>query len=208
MEDLLNQSSDWSGNLWGGYDWAIDRPKQAVLMTGNTEHYIPLEPTTSTMTYGWTCWLILSWMFGENPCRRYSRKKSWTPLELLVLGVGMAMKIHGWMWTEIGYSLFQERDTRAEAVYLHRRPRAFRTLFLNEGKWEEDQIISQEWIEEATTPSPANPSYGYLWWLNHPNSSRYVPEAAKKCTTPLALVETILQFSTTQYGHSYPLVRT
>ena len=24
-KDLLNQSSDWSGNLWGGYDWA-DRP--------------------------------------------------------------------------------------------------------------------------------------------------------------------------------------
>ena len=80
------------------------------------------------------------------------------------------------MWTEIGYSLFQEGTLGRRLVYLHRRPRAFRTLFLNKGKWEEEQIISQEWIEEATTPSPANPSYGYLWWLNHPNSSRYVPE--------------------------------
>jgi CubicO group peptidase (beta-lactamase class C family) len=42
----------------------------------------------------------------------------------------------------------------------------FGLLFLNKGKWKEKQIISEEWIEIATKPSEANPSYGYLWWLN------------------------------------------
>ena len=55
----------------------------------------------------------------------------------------------------------------------------FGLLFLNQGKWKEKQIISPEWIGETTTPSPANPSYGYLWWLNHPDSSRYVKEAGE-----------------------------
>jgi len=53
----------------------------------------------------------------------------------------------------------------------------FGLLFLNKGKWKEKQIISPEWINAATTPSPANPSYGYLWWLNPPESSRYVAAA-------------------------------
>ena len=28
------------------------------------------------------------------------------------------------------------------------------------------QILPQHWMQEATSPSAANPGYGYLWWLN------------------------------------------
>jgi CubicO group peptidase (beta-lactamase class C family) len=42
----------------------------------------------------------------------------------------------------------------------------FGLLFLNDGKWKDKQVISQDWIQQAKAPSAANESYGYMWWLN------------------------------------------
>ena len=39
-------------------------------------------------------------------------------------------------------------------------------LYLNGGRWDGRQLIDEDYIDQATTPSPANPSYGFLWWLN------------------------------------------
>src|SRR5260370_36263757 len=37
---------------------------------------------------------------------------------------------------------------------------------LNHGKWGNRQIVSEEWLKDAVTPSEHGPDYGYLWWLN------------------------------------------
>jgi CubicO group peptidase (beta-lactamase class C family) len=42
----------------------------------------------------------------------------------------------------------------------------FGLLILNRGDWDGKQLVSREWIKEATTPSANGPDYGYLWWLN------------------------------------------
>jgi CubicO group peptidase (beta-lactamase class C family) len=44
----------------------------------------------------------------------------------------------------------------------------FGYLFLRNGRWAGDQIVSQQWVEAATgQPSQEiNAAYGYLWWLN------------------------------------------
>ena len=42
----------------------------------------------------------------------------------------------------------------------------FGYLFLRRGKWGGKQIISDKWVQMATTPGPLGPDYGYLWWLN------------------------------------------
>ncbi len=42
----------------------------------------------------------------------------------------------------------------------------FGLLILNKGNWEGRQLVSRQWIEQATTPSAHGPDYGYLWWLN------------------------------------------
>ncbi|MBC3539639.1 serine hydrolase domain-containing protein [Rufibacter sediminis] len=42
----------------------------------------------------------------------------------------------------------------------------FGYLFLRQGKWKNKQIVSREWVKQATTPGPHGPDYGYLWWLN------------------------------------------
>ena len=42
----------------------------------------------------------------------------------------------------------------------------FGLLILNKGNWDGTQLVSEQWIREATTPSAHGPDYGYLWWLN------------------------------------------
>ncbi len=49
----------------------------------------------------------------------------------------------------------------------------FGLLALNKGKWNNDQIINEAFLQEATNSSQTiNPSYGYLWWLN--GKSKYM----------------------------------
>ena len=43
----------------------------------------------------------------------------------------------------------------------------FGYLFLRNGRWKDKQLISEQWVKEATTSrGPVGPDYGYLWWLN------------------------------------------
>ena len=49
----------------------------------------------------------------------------------------------------------------------------FGLLMSANGKWENSQIISENFINEASTTSQSiNEAYGYLWWLNGKNSYR------------------------------------
>ena len=43
----------------------------------------------------------------------------------------------------------------------------FGYLTLRKGKWKNQQIISEAWVKMATTPTPAEPTYGFMnWFLN------------------------------------------
>jgi len=45
----------------------------------------------------------------------------------------------------------------------------FGTLFLAEGSWDGNQLVSADWVAESTMSSQElTPNYGYLWWLNTP----------------------------------------
>jgi CubicO group peptidase (beta-lactamase class C family) len=39
-------------------------------------------------------------------------------------------------------------------------------LMLERGVWRGRRILSEKYVEAATAPSRANPSYGWFWWLN------------------------------------------
>ena len=48
----------------------------------------------------------------------------------------------------------------------------FGILALNKGKWENEQIVNENFFTESiTTSQNINPSYGYLWWLNGKSSA-------------------------------------
>jgi len=34
------------------------------------------------------------------------------------------------------------------------------------GEWDGRQLVSKRYLAELATPSPANPQYGFMWWLN------------------------------------------
>ncbi len=55
----------------------------------------------------------------------------------------------------------------------------FGLLFLNEGNWSGTQLLSKSLIKRAISSSTAQSNYGYMWWLNKKETSRYwegVPE--------------------------------
>lgn len=52
-------------------------------------------------------------------------------------------------------------------VWISTRDHArFGYLFLRRGRWGDQQVISERWIDLATTPCPVKLEYGYMWWLN------------------------------------------
>jgi CubicO group peptidase (beta-lactamase class C family) len=43
----------------------------------------------------------------------------------------------------------------------------FGVLTLRRGRWGERQILSDDWVTRALTPTPAQPGYGFMnWFLN------------------------------------------
>lgn len=53
----------------------------------------------------------------------------------------------------------------------------FGLLMLNQGKWDQTQIVDSAFCQAATTPSQTiNKSYGYLWWING-EASYHLPQS-------------------------------
>jgi CubicO group peptidase (beta-lactamase class C family) len=55
----------------------------------------------------------------------------------------------------------------------------FGLLSLNRGKWKDQQILSENWVNQALTPTTAQPTYGYMnWFLN--TDQKLLPSASAK----------------------------
>lgn len=42
----------------------------------------------------------------------------------------------------------------------------FGLLHLRRGRWGDRRLLSERWLELATTPCAVKPTYGCMWWLN------------------------------------------
>jgi hypothetical protein len=82
-----------------------------------------------------------------------------------------------WQWNGYRTSWISVGGGRVQSVsggghwgggmWINSRDQArFGYLFLRRGRWGDEQILSAEWVELATTPSEVQPQYGYMWWLN------------------------------------------
>ncbi|MGK2963244.1 MAG: serine hydrolase [Gemmatimonadaceae bacterium] len=60
----------------------------------------------------------------------------------------------------------------------------FGQLYLNGGKWGQEQVIPRSWVSESTEPKSATGNragYGYLWWSRDPGSmGEAYPEANRR----------------------------
>ncbi len=171
---LLQQNSDWSGELWGGKDWADRPPKEGGL---DDWRYRTLEEPGTVMEYNDVRVNVLA----------YSLTHVWRkPLPLVLkenlmdkIGASTTWRWFGYdhAWTEIdglqmksvtggghsGAGLFINTEDMAR----------FGLLFLNDGKWKGQQIISASWIKKAVEPSVPNNNYGFMWWLNQEGSEHW-----------------------------------
>jgi len=178
-DHLLRQTSDWYGTLWGKPDWA-DRPQNCLgpgIPVPNIEQCKdrPLREPGTAYKYNDTRVNVLALatlhLFKE-PLPGVLKREimdpigasstwHWEPYENAYVTIdgkrmpsipggghhGGGMFISAWDMARFGY------------------------LFLNNGKWNGRQLVTEGWIAKARTPG-VNQGYGFMNWMlnaNRPN---------------------------------------
>ncbi len=171
---LLTQSSDWSGTLWGGHDWADRPPKEGGLDDWKNRTY---KTPGTTFEYNDVRVNLLAYSLLQvyrKPLPVILREKIMNPI-----GASTAWRWYGYddAWVNIDGIKMQSVTGGGHSgggLFINTEDHArFGLLFLNEGKWKTKQLISKAWINEATTSSKANVNYGYMWWLNKKGSRHW-----------------------------------
>lgn len=163
---LLRQTSDWEGTLWGKPEWA-DRPAR------ETASWLTRERAQAGTVYEYNdtrvnvlalaalnVWRrplpeVLREMImdpiGASPTWRWlGYENSWVVLD----GKRIQSVSGGGHW---GGGMFISAYDQAR----------FGLLTLRDGRWDGTQILSPEWLRMAHTPTPAQPTYGFMnFFLN------------------------------------------
>ena len=163
---LLRQTSDWQGTLWGKPDWA-DRPSgersewitRARNEPGSTYEYNDTRVNLLALaaTNIWRKPLpqilkkyVMDPIGATSTWRWMGYENSW----IIMDGLAVQVPSGGGHW---GGGMFINAYDQARFGY----------LTLNRGKWNEQQILSEEWVKMSLTQTTANTSYGFMnWFLN------------------------------------------
>ncbi|UII81212.1 serine hydrolase [Flagellimonas sp. CMM7] len=178
-EHLLQQNSDWSGELWGLKDWADRPPKEGDL---DDWKFRKLNEPGTVMEYNDVRVNVLS----------YSLTHVWRKPMPMVLKEHLMDKIDAsttWRWYGYDHAWTEVDGIKMKSVtggghsgaglFINTEDMArFGLVFLNNGRWKSEQLLSEDWIAKATEPSVPNVNYGYMWWLNQkgPRHWEGVPE--------------------------------
>lgn len=174
-EHLLRQTSDWEGTLWGKPDWA-DRPSNnpGEWMTrkrnepGASWKYNDVRVNVLALA-ALNVWrrplpqvlkeYVMDPIGASQTWRWFGYENSWIILD----GVAVQSVSGGGHW---GGGLFISGRDQARFGY----------LTLRRGKWRDKQILSEEWVRMALTPTSVQPTYGFMnWYLN--TDRKFIPSA-------------------------------
>jgi CubicO group peptidase (beta-lactamase class C family) len=168
---LLQQTSEWEGELWGKPD-LIDRHRSVGgrPAAGRKGTHRDLQ-TPGTF-----------WEYNDVRVNRLSLAllRLWRrPLpevfrELVMQPIGASpdWEWHGYRnsYVEIGGERVQSVSGGSHwggGMFIHAHDQArIGLLLLRGGEWSGQRILSEEWIERMREPCPLYPQYGALWWLN------------------------------------------
>jgi len=190
---LLQQTSEWEGELFGLPDW-IDRGRQVSGPAAGREQTIggsageSGEGYRSLSTPG-TFWeyndvrvnrtaLALLRLFRE-PLPAVLRREVMDPI-----AASDSWTWHGYRssWVEVAGRDVESVSGGAHwggGLWINTLDHArFGLLYLRRGRWGDRQILTERWIAETTSPCDRNPAYGYLWWLNVGNSISRIADTA------------------------------
>ena len=174
-EHLLRQTSDWEGTLWGKPEWA-DRPgpNPAEWRTRKRSEpgavYEYNDVRVNALALAALCvWRrplpqvlrehVMDKIDASPTWRWYGYETSWVELD----GAAVQSVSGGGHW---GGGLFISARDMAR----------FGLLTLRRGRWRDQQILSEEWLRLATTPTSVQPTYGFMnFFLN--TERKYLPSA-------------------------------
>ena len=172
---MLRQTSDWEGTLWGKPDWA-DRPaanssewlNKKRNSPGSVYEYndVRVNALALAATSVWRQPLpqvlkthIMDPIGASNTWRWLGYRNSW----IVIDGLPVQSVSGGGHW---GGGMFINAYDMAR----------FGLLTLHKGNWNGKQLISQQWIAQALTPTPVQPTYGYMnFFIN--TDKKYLPSA-------------------------------
>ncbi len=166
-DHLLTQSSDWSGTLFGLNDWADRPPREGGIDDWKNRK---LNQPGSVYKYNDVRVNLLA----------YSLLQVWRkPLPVILKEKIMDPIGASTTWRWYGYeNSFVNMDGQmvqsvsggghhGGGIFISALDHArFGLLFLRNGKWKNQQLISTNWVNAVQQPSSAFKSYGYMWWLN------------------------------------------
>jgi CubicO group peptidase (beta-lactamase class C family) len=165
-DHLLRQTSDWEGTLWGKPDWADrpgDNPAQWTARARNEPGAVYKYNDTRVNALALAAlnvWrrplpqvlkeVILDPIDASNTWRWFGYENSW-----VVLDGGLVQSVTGGgHW---GGGMYISALDMARFGY----------LTLRRGKWKDRQLLSDQWVGMALTPTSAEPTYGFMnWFLN------------------------------------------
>jgi CubicO group peptidase (beta-lactamase class C family) len=166
-DDLLRQTSDWQGTLWGKPDWAdrpegakpADWPNRKLWEPGTHYKYNDVRVNVLALA-ALNVWRrplpdvlreeVMEPIGASSTWRWYGYENSWVEID----GERMQSVTGGGHW---GGGMFINAYDMGRFGY----------LFLHNGKWKERAIVLEKWIEMARTPGRANADYGFAnWFLN------------------------------------------
>lgn len=126
--------------------------------------------------------------FATGLAQEHSRGTVWSQnlpaIELLnpilqaATGQDPAVYAQDKLFGPIGATNTRMTQTGAGVTWMHsfletscRDAARFGYLYLRNGNWDGEQVVSEEFVEEATHPSQnLNRGWGLMWWLNQPGS--------------------------------------
>ena len=178
-DQMLRQTSGWVGTMWGKPWWA-DRPGKnpwdelaaGPPPVGTEWKYsdVRANALALALTYLWKQPLpdvlrryVMRPIGASDSWHWEGYKNSWVTIG----GKRIHVVPGGGHWG--GGMFISARDLARLGL-----------LALRKGKWAGRQILSEQWIEQARTPTGPNPGYGYMnWFLN--TDRKLFPEASEDC---------------------------
>lgn len=169
-DHLLRQVSDWEGTLWGKPEWA-DRPAQNAATWTTRQRVAP----GSTYEYNDTRVNVLALaalQVWRRPLPEVLKERIMDPIG--------ASNTWRWYGYDNSWILLDGREVQSVSggghwgggMVLNAWDMArFGLLTQRRGLWGDKRLLSDAWVTQALTPTPAQKTYGYMNWFVNPDRS-------------------------------------
>ena len=168
---LLQQSSEWEGVIFDKSD-QVDHNRQIGAGADNSRkgEKRELKAPGTFYEHNDVRVNVLSYAL----LRRFGRALPEVLKERIMdpIGASNTWKWHGYetSWVELGDRKVQSVPGGAHwggGIFISALDHARLGLLIGrKGEWNGRQLLSKAYIADMLTPSPTNPDYGFLWWLN------------------------------------------